>query len=497
MVGTHYEPLSGQDNAFLLWETPRLHMHVSAVQIYESGPVATAAGGIDFGRIQQHIAACLQDLPRYRQRLEWIPFEKRAVWVDDEDFDLDYHVRHAALPTPGDEKELKRFAARIMARQLDRRRPLWEMWIVEGLDDDHFATISKIHHCMVDGISGVDMIQILQTTKPDLRIRPAPPFEPRPAPTHFELFADRAMDRLRAPYERMKALPRDLDEARERAQEVRERMAGVFEAAASQLRLVSPTPLNGEVGPDRSFEWLRTPLEDLRAIRSRLSCTLNDVVLTVAAGAVRTYLLHHDCDPAEVQFQVQAPVSVRRPDEVGVMGNRVSSWIVRLPVGEPDPLTRLECVVSTTRGIKESRQAVGVASLMEIMNAMPTGILSLGAQAISGVINTIVTNVPGPQHPLYMLGAEVVDVFGQVPLPPNCGLGIALMSYNGSMNWAFNADPNIVPDVATFRAEIHGAIEYLAEAAGVELSPVFHRGRRARSGDRESGTTDPTHGTLG
>ena len=472
MPPAHYDRLSAQDHSFLVFEEQGVYMHVSANQVFECGPLATPEGGVDYGRIRAFIASVLHRIPRYRQKLAWIPLEGRPVWVDDPDFDLEYHVRHTALPHPGSHEQLKRLAARVMAQHLDRERPLWELWVVEGLEGNRFAIISKIHHCMIDGSSGVDISQILQSPDPsEIDILPPEPFEPREAPDSQTLFRDSLIRQAGAPLRALRGFREFRREAEDFGGELRVRAQAVVDTFASQMSPASDTPINGPVGPHRAFDWWTTPLGDVKAMRRALDCTVNDVVLTVVTGAVRDYMIHRRVDPSQLDFRVQAPVSVRRDDERGKLGNRVSAWAVPLPVGLEEPGAQLDAIRETTSELKDKQQALGVEMMMSAMEVLPTALLSLGAQAASGGVNTIVTNVPGPQFPLYLLGAPMIGMYPQVPLLPNIGLGIALISYDGRVCWGFNADPALVPDLRDFVGFIEDAFARVADFADVKLTP--------------------------
>lgn len=467
----NYERLSGQDATFLLWETPDLHMHVASTQIFDLGPLATEEGGVAFEDFKRFTESVLHRIPRYREKLKWIPIEDRPVWIDDPHFSIDYHVRHTSLPKPGSEEQLKKLAARIMAQPLDRDRPLWEVWVVEGLAGDRFAVISKIHHCMIDGSSGVDISQILMRTTPDRTIDEVPRYIPRPEPRGRELLLDAARDRIGLPLRVLRNVREFRRETDNLRAEVALRTRAIRDAIANQFSSASETPINGPVGPHRLFDWWSVPLADVKALRRALDCTVNDVVLTVVTGAFRDYMSRRQIRPEELDFRVQAPVSVRSEEERGNLGNRVSAWLVRLPLGEADPRKQLERIHATTQELKDSHQALGVDLILSVVEMMPNALLSLGSQAASGTMNSIVTNVPGPQFPLYTLGAEMLAIYPQVPLLRNVGLGIALISYNGRVCWGFNADLGLVPDLADFVAQVQKSFARLAEVAEVKLSP--------------------------
>jgi diacylglycerol O-acyltransferase len=467
----NYDRLSAQDNTFLLFEKPGLYMHVSATQIYELGPLRTELGGVDFERIKAFIASVLHRIPRYRQKLAWVPVERRPVWIDDAAFDLSYHVRHTALPRPGSEAQLKKLAGRVMAQHLDRERPLWELWIVEGLAGDRFAIISKIHHCMIDGMSGVDLSQILQS--PDrsaTEIGEAPRFHPRPAPTSAELLADAVRWRLETPLRALRGLRELQQETDDLRSELEARVRAIRAMYGEGMVKVSETPINGDNSPHRSFDYLRMPLADVKALRHVLGATVNDTVLTIVTGAFRDYLARRGCDPTQLDFRIQAPVSIRTEDERGKLGNRISAWTVPLPLDEDDPRKQLQRIRTATQELKDSRQALAVETMMSVMDAMPTQLLSLASRQAQGTVNSIVTNVPGPQFPLYLLGAELKGMYPQVPLMLGVGIGIALISYDGSLCWGFNADAAKVPDLADFVAAIRASAERVAALCDVKLS---------------------------
>lgn len=456
-----YERLSAQDNMFLLMERPNVHMHVAATLIYEAGGLATPEGGIDVKRYKRAVEAVLHRIPRYRQKLRWIPFQNHPVWVDDRHFNLDNHILHRALPRPGNLRQLRDLAAHIMSRPLDRDRPLWEMWVVEGLEEERFAVISKLHHCMVDGSSGVDLAHIMMSPTPDEETPDPVPYYPRPAPSPGELVQDELRRVAMLPLQATRNLRQFADQAEDLYAELAKRGRALGELAGWAVKSASDTPLNGRLSPYRRFDWLNTPLARVKAVRKALSCTVNDVMLATVTGAVRDYLIRRRVDPEEIEFRVSAPVSVRKDDERGKLGNRVSSWIIRLPIDREDPRAQVEALTAATMELKESEQALGVDMIMKAAEWAPSGLMSLGAQASSGPINSIVTNVPGPQVPLYILGARLLAMYPQVPLLDNMGIGIAIFSYDGQMCWGFNADFELVPDLARFVGFVAEAFEEL------------------------------------
>jgi diacylglycerol O-acyltransferase / wax synthase len=481
-----YERLSFLDNSFLIMEGPNTPMHVAGTATYETGSLRSPEGGIDIDRIRAYVSSRLHLIPRYRQRLAFIPVENHPVWVDDDHFNIHYHVRHTALPRPGDERQLKRLAARIMAQHLDRSKPLWEMWVVEGLEGgDNFALISKIHHCMVDGMSSVDLLNVLLQPESVESFEPPPEWLPRPAPTSFELLRDAAYRYATLPFDLARSIPDLVGQARDPRSDVRARMRAVRDTLSGMSR-PSLTPLNQPVGPHRRFDWLAMDLGRIKDVKNRVGGTLNDVVLTTVAGAVRRFLTRRRVHPEHLDFRVMAPVSVRSQQEQGSLGNRVSAWMVPMPLGEPDPRERLAKIRETTAALKDSKQAMGAEVLTAVGEWTPSTLLSLGAQLATRRLpfNLVVTNVPGPQVPLYLLGARMLDNYGLVPLMDNLCLGIVLFSYAGKLCWGFTSDWDLVPDLHDFVLDIEASFRELSELAPMEAAREPTNGkRRQRAAD--------------
>jgi WS/DGAT/MGAT family acyltransferase len=488
-----YDRLEALDASFLSLEKPNAYMHVASTGIFEAGLLKTPDGGIDFEAIKLATEGVLHLIPRYRQKLKWIPVDSHPVWVDDDEFNLDYHIRHTSLPRPGTLEQLKRMAARIMSQQLDRSRPLWETWVVEGLEGDRFAIISKIHHCMIDGVSGVDLMTILLSPTPEYTVPEPPPFIPRPTPSGLELLRAEVLRRLALPFQAARNIRAFTREAEDIRREILTRVRAIADMLGTTLRTPSATPLNERIGPHRRFDWLTMEIAEIKEVRKVIGGSLNDVVLTTVTGAVRKFMERRNVNPASLDFRVMAPVSVRTQDERGQLGNRVSAWFVALPLDEPDPCKQLERITQRTAELKESKQAVGAEALTQVADWTPSTLLSLGARNVARLLpfNLVVTNVPGPQIPLYMMGARMVDSFPNVPLTDNLGLGIALFSYDGRICWGFNADYDLMPDLAAFVGFIEDAFRDLQQAAGIEpKQPVTERPRHAGDGDPDR----PTNG---
>ena len=318
-----YDRLTALDNSFLVLERPNAYMHVASTMTFDAGPLKRADGGVDAEAIKALIASTLPDIPRYRQRLVWTPIYNNPVWVDDDRFSIDFHVRHTSLPRPGDARQLKRLSARVMEQHLDRRRPLWEMWVVEGLEGDRMALISKVHHCMIDGISGVDIMKALMSLSPETRVVRAPPYIPRPAPSGVELTAREALRWAGLPLRAVRGVGQLLGEARDLRRQIVTSSRAIATTLGGTLRLPSATPINGEIGPHRRFDWMTMELADIKEVRKQLGGSLNDVVLTIVTGAVRRLLIRRQVRPVGLDFRIMAPVSVRTEAEHGSFGLRI------------------------------------------------------------------------------------------------------------------------------------------------------------------------------
>jgi len=480
-----YDRLSALDNSFLLFEDGCSHMHVASTATFDAGPLRLPDGGIDIERIREFIGARLHRIPRYRQKLAWVPIENQPVWVDDERFNLAYHVRHTSLPRPGDERQLKRLSARIASQQLDRGKPLWEVWFVEGLADGRFAMISKVHHCMVDGVSGVDLLEVLLDVSPTAPREEPPLFIPRGVPSGLELLRDEVIDRLAAP---VHALGRLLRDPVGLVGAVAESVRAAGETLVAGLGLPSETPLNREIGPYRRFDWVTLDLEQVKDVKNQLGGSLNDVVLATVAGAVRRFLARRRANPGELTFRVMVPVSVRSRDERGTLGNKVAAWMAELPIGEPDVVRRHAAVCATTARLKTSKQALGAEVLTRVTDWTPSTLLALGARlAHRGLpFNLVVTNVPGPQLPLYLLGARMLEIYPLVPLFARLGLGVALFSYAGRLHWGFNADWDVMPDLHDYVRATEEAFAELHAAALADRGVRGHGNGRAGLGQETS-----------
>jgi len=465
----HLDRLTALDASFLHQEGPSSHMHVGAVTVFEGPPPP-------FEDLLDHIRMRLHLVPRYRQRLVVPPLQTgRPLWVDDPAFNLEYHVRHSALPTPGSEEQLRDLTARIFSQQLDRSKPLWEMWLVEGLaapangQASRFALISKGHHAMIDGIAGVDLAQVLFDLGPVPPEIPHPDaaWEPAPEPTPVELVAAGALDGMRdglramiGGLELMTHPARALREAREVAE-------GIGEVAWAGLNPAPHTPLNVEIGPHRRFEVVRNRLDDFKAVKQAFGGTVNDVVLAVVSGALREWLHVRGVRTEGLELRALVPVSIRAEHEHSRLGNRIAAMRGPLPVYIEDPVARLRAVREAMQGLKESKQAVGAEVLASVQNFAPPTILAQASRLnfSTRLFNLIVTNVPGPQFPLYVLGRELQEVYPVAFLPRNQALAVAMMSYNGRINFGLLADYDALGDAALIADGIQASLRELVARA--------------------------------
>ena len=474
---TSADRLTGLDSSFLHLERDAAHMHVAGCMVFEG-----ASPGYE--DLVAQIVSRLHLVPRYRQRLAFVPLNQgRPVWVDDPHFNPDFHVRHTALPTPGDEDQLKRLAGRVFSQALDRSRPLWELWLVEGLSEDRFALLSKTHHALVDGVSGVDIFTVLFDTSSE----PMPVSQPerewiaRPMPSGAQLLADALIERATVPAEIVRGVRATLRGPRHVAGRVGAAMAGVGAIVRAGLQVAPPSAFNVRIGPHRRFTWVRGDLPEFKSVKNALGGTVNDVVLAAVAGALGRYLRRHGEPTEDLVLRAMVPVSVRADVEHGALGNKVAAMWAPLPVGLLDPVQRLLTISRDMAGIKESGQAVGAQVLTELTGFAPPTIMAQAArlQARQRLFNLVVTNVPGPQFPLYMLSHRLQAMYPMVPLAENQALGIAIMSYDGQLNFGLNADFDAIDDLEALADDLRASIEELVAAAGHGSRSGPARRRRA------------------
>lgn len=444
--------LTGLDTSFLHMERAGAHMHVASTIIFE-GQAPTHR------EFRDHIASRLHLVPRFRQKLRFVPFDQgRPVWVDDPHLNLDYHVRQSALPAPGSEEQLRNLAARIFSQQLDRSKPLWVLWLVEGLRDDRFAVVAKSHHALVDGVSGVDITTVLF----DLDAEPtggsgqSPPWLARPEPTDLKLFGDAMKERLTSPKEIVRGVRAVLRRPRQVLQGIgaTSKMIGAGMSAPN-------TVFNVEIGPHRRFAITQADLAELKRAKNEHGGTVNDVILSIVAGGIGKYLRARGHSTEELELRAMVPVSVRAAEEHDVLGNRISAMMASLPVWCEDPVERLKILTAEMGDLKSSGQAVGAEILTKITDFAPTTIASQAArlQPAQRFFNLVVTNVPGPQFPLYVLGRKMESIFPMVPLARRQALCVGIMSYNGQVNFGLIGDYDAMADLDSFALDLEAATE--------------------------------------
>jgi diacylglycerol O-acyltransferase / wax synthase len=456
--GAVMQTMSHVDASFLHVEDAVSHMHIGPVGIFE-GP---APGP---GEVPAAIAARLPAVPRYRQKVAFVPLDLgRPVWVDDPHFNLDYHIRRTALPSPGGDEELRNLVGRVMSQQLDRSKPLWELWVVEGLDEGRWALISKVHHCMVDGVAASDLLSVLLDSERD----PGPPapdaWTPGPEPSPAELVARALAERAASPYEGLRAA---LAAVRDPHRLVREGLE-VGRGLAHLQRVTAPgsaTSLNGPLGPHRRWAWARSKLADVKRIREAHGGTVNDVVLAAITGGFRALLLARGEDVQARVVRTTVPVSVRAGHERGAYDNKVSAMFADLPVNIADPVARLESIRQQMHTLKRSGQAVAAERLTALSGFAPAELLALAGRAASQVpqraVNTVTTNVPGPQHPLFLCGRRMLEAFPWCPLVGHLRIGVAIFSYDGNLTFGVTGDHDTTPDISVLCEGIERGIAQL------------------------------------
>jgi WS/DGAT/MGAT family acyltransferase len=475
--------LTALDTSFLHLEQGGAHMHVASILVFAGEPPS-------YDELEAAVGERLHLVPRYRQRLAFVPLgQGRPVWVDDPYFNLRYHVRHSALPAPGSDEQLKRLAGRLFALELDREKPLWEIHLVEGLapgpdGEPRFALIGKTHHALVDGVSGVDITSVLFDAAPD----PAPvgpaghTWTPSPTPGSTQLLADALVERLTVPREAVRGLRSAVRGPRRALGALAAPAAGVAAMARAGLSPAPPSPFNVTIGPHRRYTWMDLELARMKAIKTALGGTLNDAVLATVSLAAGRWMRAQGHPTDDLLLRVMVPVSVRADVERGALGNRVSAVYAPLPVFTDDPAETFAYVHEAMGDLKGSGQAVGATTLTALADFAPTTILSQAArlQTRQRMFNFVVTNVPGPQFPLYLIGRPLVGLYPVVPLARNTALGIAIMSYNGRLAFGLLGDFDAMEALDALGDELAGAVDDLERAAG----PAPRSRARSRPRDR-------------
>jgi WS/DGAT/MGAT family acyltransferase len=435
--------MSTLDAGFFYVEHQNVPMHIGSLAVFE-GPAPS------YDDLFALYSAKLALVPRYRQVVRTMPLQViRPVWVDDQDFDLEYHVRHAGVPPPGSSEQLRNMAARIFGQRLDRARPLWEAWFLEGIEGGRWAILSKVHHCMVDGVGGSDLIAALFELSPE-PTRPEPvSWEPRPGPSFADMVAGSALDTVLWPARQLADLPGFL-RGRLPGQADVLRFARGLTGSARRLAAPAASSLNGSISPHRRWRWTKASLTEVKQIRRALGVTVNDVVLAAITTGFRDLLDARGELEDGLIVRSLVPVSLRGEDEHAPVSNRVSAVLANLPVGESDPARRLELLHSQMADLKGTRQAVGAEFLTEILGLAAPSLLALGSRAgfrlPQPLVQTITTNVPGPRTVLYVLGRRLTEIYPYVPIGNNIRIGVAIFSYLDVFSFGITADYSSVPD---------------------------------------------------
>jgi len=464
----HLDRLTAVDASFLTNESDSSHMHVGAILVFEGPPPL-------YTDLVEHVRGRLALVPRFRQRLAIPPIEAgRPLWIDDVNFNLTYHIRHSGLPEPGGEEELKLLAGRVFSQQLDRSKPLWELWLVQGLERDRFAILTKTHHAMVDGVSGVDIATVLFDLEPIPKpVEIADDWRPQPEPSTKDLVGRAATDVVKAPLRLGGRFVEAVRNPETTARKLGEAAEGLGEFASAFADPAPDVPLNQEIGPHRRFVWARSELATFKRIKDTFGGTVNDVVLTVVTGALREWLHGRGIRTEGLELRALVPVSIRAEDEHGNLGNRIAVMRGPLPVYVQDPVRRLHVVSEQMEGLKRSKQALGAEMISRFNDFAPPTLLAQASRInfSTRLFNLIVTNVPGPQIPLYVLGRELEEVFPVAFLPENHVLAVAIMSYNGRICFGLLADYDSVADADQIADGIESALAEL-EAAAAATTPA-------------------------
>ena len=458
----HKDRLSAIDASFLHQEKEASHMHVGALVVFE-GP---APERDDF---RAHLESRLRLVPRYRQKLAFPRLEMgRPFWVDDPSFNIDYHMRHTALPKPGSDEQLRHLVGRIFSQRLDRSKPLWELWVVQGLEKGRFAIISKTHHALVDGVSGVDIATVLFDLSPVPTDLPEDEgWSAEPEPSGADLVAEGVKDLVKTPFELAGRALGAAQRPGDTLERVREAAEGIGEVVWAGLNPAPDVPLNTKIGPHRRIWWVESRLADFKEIKNALGGTVNDAVLTVVAGALGRWLRDRGVRTEGLELRALVPVSIRTEHDRGELGNRIAAMRGPLPVYVGDPVERLMTVREAMGSLKESKQALGAEVIAGLQDFAPPTLLAQASRLnfSTRLFNLIVTNVPGPQFPLYLLGREMERIVPIAFLPENHALAIAIMSYNGKVDFGLLADYDAMPDLEAFGGYLDQSLAELLKAA--------------------------------
>jgi diacylglycerol O-acyltransferase len=464
--------MSALDAGFFFAESENTPMHVGSVAVFD-GPAPS------YGDMVRLLLSKLPLVPRYRQRVRPVPMQLgRPLWVDDPHFQILYHVRHTAVPGPGSDEQLRNLAGRVLGQRLDMAKPLWEVWLVEGLADNRWAIISKVHHCMVDGVAGTDLMQLMFDLDPDAKHEAPQDWTPRRTPSGLSMVAEAVTETVAHPLRQLSSLP-SVGTAVRSAKALAEQgktVAQTVPALAKQAVTPTARSLNGPIGPHRRWAWTEGRFEEFKAVRTAFGGTVNDVVLAAITGGFRDLLQGRgELSSEKLVVRSMVPVSVRRPSQKGSLDNQVSAVFVDLPVGLPDPVARLGAIRGQMDEYKKAMSAVDANSIIEMGNYVAPTLLALGVRAALSAgqfwCQAVTTNVPGPRFPLYVLGKRMVSAYAYVPIAGGTRCSIGIFSYLNTMTFGLNADFDGYPDIDVLSSGIRRGIDQLLTLAQQKGAP--------------------------
>lgn len=478
------------DASFLAIEDDNNPMHIGNVSIFEGPPPS-------YGDVVRMVASKLPLVPRYRQKVRMVPLQLgRPVWVDDPHFQILYHIRHTAVPSPGTDDQLRNLAGRVFAANLDRTKPLWEMWIVEGLKNGRWALISKVHHSMVDGVSGTDLMTVLLDQSATVEEPVIEPFDPSPEPSTLEVLADMLADRVVQPVEALRGIPALARSPLPGGMS----LGDVRRSVGAYVSMVTnrTADLNGPIGPHRRWSWAKSSLADVKVIRESLPGTVNDVVLAVITHGFRDLLLSRGAEVEGRVVRTMVPVSVRSEAEKGTYNNRVSAMFPGLPVGIDDPVERLADIQRQMNHLKESKMAAGADSIMQMAGFAPPMLLAMGTRLAARMpqrtLNTITTNVPGPRFPLFIAGRQMLEAYPFVPIEGNVRIAIAIFSYLGGLNYGITGDYDTTADINVLADGIETGMRTYLEIARKRSSSAGRNAAARSAAEANARATRPNAG---
>ncbi len=460
--------LTANDAAFLYLERPNAPLHIGSLGVYE--------GRIPFERFVSHIESRLPLIPRYRQRAVFVPLSlAHPTWEDDPDFDIERHIHHVSLPPPGNDQQLADLSAELFRPQLDRAKPLWEMFVIDGLEGDRSGILTKVHHCMVDGVSGIGLLMATVDISPEPASPPeAGPWQPAPLPNSGAQLTDAFWDNMSEQLELWQDVQESFINPRARLQQAQDVFRALSTATPWLTQPAPRSPFSAQLSNERRVAFSEMSFVEIRAIRTALGGTVNDVVLAILTGALRSYLIRHGGNVDGPELRVAVPVNVRMEDEQGAMGNRISGMITPLPIGEPDAGERLRIVQERLSQLKDENQAGMVELLTRLGNRTPVPFQALSGLGppMNTLVNLICTNVPGPMIPLYSIGHLMLAHYPMVPLSFDMGLGVGVTSYNQRLYFGLMVDPNAVVDLDALKHCFDESFLELRDAAGVGRSDL-------------------------